>query len=555
MKKGCIALAIGMTVVGILAYMGMNTENGNEFESILEKLENTLNANSYTVTETDRGSFYDVQKDGDIIYIAKQNKKALEDKYTRYDYLAINQTKEYGGFDEFKQGDDVSSVNEDTEYAYLNKIAAPTVEEIFAIATNDYLEIEDFDNEEDYYIHKDKIAENNSNNYKGIIALISQYKSGNPSFDFVQQFDINEERMYLSFKHEEFIEWCEANMEEDNQISTISKEDVYVRFTITFDDEYVKKIIKMIGDEETGFESEDLTFRTVWSFSNIDETLEDLEDYIKDPNKYFDRVLKDVNSKVITRIKSELEVSPNGRYDADGQLVNESGNIESLSDYIDTYTGDEMISYLEGNEDLPDKENDWRVKYINFIDENKNDVLRLGFKDSDAWGVVSKKIQIVDIDKDGAMELLLKFKDEWGGSMSFVIYLDYSNVVRYAYTSDDAKYHKDYYYYKSPVGLGDYGGYMEDYNYVYRDNNTGKLIYDIYTLCEPSWAESSEDIEYSLLTGYIQGQNDSGRLSEISSSAYFSGKDFWPKREADEEFTIQNENNDLMNYASIILNY
>lgn len=537
-KRSVLLIVSILSAIAVISAIYLYPREINTFEDVLSKLEDTLNSNTYTVKTPYRGTYDVLQKNNDV-YIASRLAKREEEEYTRYEYLVCNKNLSYRGFEEYRKGESLELNNSENElHVDLLQNTTPTIKHIFSV-------IEGIDDE----INGDE--DTLENHLLGIQALTNNYDSKDDAFHFVEQFDINNQRLLLTFHFNEYIEWCENNLENYSTIEPLSYDDAIIRYTITFDDQYINKIIKMIGSVGGNFETDSISYSTTWEFSNVNEKINDLEDYVNNPTEYFKKVLADVNEKAIERIQQSAKENPDHGYDINGLVINKGEGFTSTSSYIETYTADEIITYLSGEGQLPDKTQDWRVKYVEYIIENKNNKLSSFFANV---GEYKSYIQVADINKDGTMEMIIRVEDNWGGSYSRLLYLDNSNNVCISDTSIDAKYHKNYIYYITPQGVGELPGWQETYNYIYVNENSGLYTHDFFEATLPSWADSDEDMLY--LKGTTVGDDyNSTELMDISKTIYNSMKTFSNKRTIDEEFNIEKENNSVTDYETLILNY
>lgn len=160
-------------------------------------------------------------------------------------------------------------------------------------------------------------------------------------------------------------------------------------------------------------------------FSEINKVSENLEDYINNTEDYTEKLITEFKELLAEEVRKIAEEHPEYYYAKNGYAINKTGKIDSVSQFKECYTSDEIIAYLLEGTPLPDKDNDWRVIYAEAYGKEFN---------------IPGSFGLVDVDGDGIPEI--SYDNQAGYTYEFV-YIDDKGAVQSFYHGDDFVFYKN----------------------------------------------------------------------------------------------------------------
>lgn len=507
-KKYKIAIIAVVAILIVLAVNFTGVKNANGIGEGIQAIENTLKSNGYTVAVRENGYevlTFDTLVEKSDTYFGEYSSNAQNTEYL---------TTYYGLFLEEEAVDTVENeyyTNGLTESSYINKTTMLGL---------------------GLLRHNGVSVPSNGEHLAALKLLGETYKPNSEEFNFVKKYEFSDDKLMLSLYYDEYMKWCYDNVEGVTRIevaeNNIGRE---IGIIIQFDGKYVKSI-KQISGAGSAFYSEDTR---EWVFSNVNSVAKDLKEYVKDPIAYQMKVEEEKTLRLIAEIKEHMELGYSYSYYDDGTVRGNNIEFYSVSQYKNTYTAEEILNHLETGKDLVDKSTDWRVVYVEYIDD-------MSYK-SETYDEFS----LYDINNDGVPELI--YIESWYAN----IYQIVDGEVRHYYGSYDVCIGEDYIYYE-------YGGGDECGHTIYWiDDETGNLSGKklVNTVEYNEYTDEWEVVYYSenfksVYDGNYYDYNGSDKKT-ITESEY--DKAFSSMRDKSTEYLIDEGDYSLRDYTSTILNY
>lgn len=378
----CVIVLVMLTIItvgGIVLWRNRTTE----FEKVIQKLEYTLQASSYEVQRT--YTVDELQYEEYYVAATWEEEKLLavvESEYYQYtdskdlDSISYNQTEMteyYGPYD-----------RKDSEQ--IGTFATEEVEEVFV---------------EETFIH-DMWWEDGTQEFMSgddlllcLGKLMKAYNKNENAVKCVEDYSVSDKKMKIEIELDEFLDWCEDNVEDvriDNNLEKLMDDDIILCFEFRYDDEYITKYTFSMTNDK----SSDRELEIVTEFDELDEENEELELFLTDSDAYWE-MIEDIKMECFIVNVESLDESYG--FDAQGNILNTGEAFESIEEFVETYTGEEIVAYLRDGEPLPDKTQDWRILYLAELDEE----IAMG-NFIDQQGVC---MNLVDLTGDGIPELYI----------------------------------------------------------------------------------------------------------------------------------------------------
>lgn len=281
--------AVAVLVVGGLVFTNLTFDN--EFDKVLKKYENTLMADSYTVT-------YDNDYSGRYNYIYGYDVYTTLGSYDMIKYKGqwISGHYEYKQIVGYKGEEDTSTHEAELAQLYekggfdYEKVSQDSYKEYHNLGNDNYSALGS-ENIKSYLFINDELPIRYELDI--LIQAVKAYKDGDKKV--ISTYKVGDDSLKIGFNYMDLITWAYDNYEDYSigrdmidDIKDMSKDELAeydYEWTFTYSGKYITEIKK---------DYVDMVF--ISSYSNINESFKDLEECAKDFDAYWNKIYDKLGS-------------------------------------------------------------------------------------------------------------------------------------------------------------------------------------------------------------------------------------------------------------------